>query len=223
MNKRIDERDELLLSRLLDGDLTEREETELKARIEREPDLRTSRDALTRLNDALVARRSDVPKVDWGRFRSRVMDSIEVQASSAKVIRFPRWLRVAAPLAAAAVLALMVVLSRPHGTPENKGGGVKPIDVAQVVPPTVEPGGSILVKFDRPSSPTTPRPTVVAQAGTVARSSVIQVSYVQSTELQEATRQIDKARENEPSWRVYTAHGSASSPISADMLETPPL
>lgn len=214
MNKRIDERDELLLSRLLDGDLTEREEAELSARIEREPDLRASHDALARLNDALVARRKDVPKVDWGRFRSRVMDSIEVPASSAKVIRFPSWLRVAAPLAAAAVLALIVLTGLPRGS--NPKPDQRTNNVVDNGPQKTAQGGVLVVKFDRPGNGTAPLPVVQV--------SDIPVSYAQSAELQEATRQIDKARESQPSWRVYTAHGSGPSPILAtDMLETPPL
>lgn len=204
MNERIDERDEWLLNKLLDGDLTEQEEAELAARIEREPDLRASRNALARLNQALAARRADIPKVDWNRFRSRVMDSIEAQASAVKVIRFPRWLRVAGPLAAAAVLVLIVLAGRPPGSPKGTG---RP-DLAD------KTSGVLLVQYDRPDT-------------TAALSSpqipVVEVSYVKSAELQEATRRIDKARENEPSWRVYTAHGLAPAPISADMLDTPPL
>ncbi|MBP7933010.1 MAG: hypothetical protein KA354_00060 [Phycisphaerae bacterium] len=212
MNRQIDERDELLLSRLLDGDLTEPEEIELAARLEREPELRASRDALARLNQALVARRQDVPNVDWARFRSRVMDSVETQSSAARLIRFPRWLRVTAPLAAAAVLALVILASRPPGSVTHHNR--KPAEVVTLGAPHHGQGGVLLVQYDRPAATMSP-PT--------AQASVVQVNYVQSAELQEATRRIDKARENQPSWRVYTAHGSASSPISADMLDTPPL
>ncbi|HOW70982.1 MAG TPA: hypothetical protein PKY77_10305 [Phycisphaerae bacterium] len=212
MNRQIDERDEWLLSRLLDGDLTEPEGIELAARLEREPELRASRDALARLNQALVARRKDVPNVDWERFRSRVMDSIETQSSAARVIRFPRWLRVTAPLTAAAVLALIILASYPPGSVTHHNR--KPGEILTLETPRHGQGGVLVVQYDRPGPTITP-PT--------AQASVVQVNYVQSAELQEATRRIDKARENEPSWRVYTAHGSASSPILADMLDTPPL
>jgi anti-sigma factor RsiW len=108
MSRPINEQDEFLLSRLLDDDLSPQEAADLRARMQREPELQEAYQALSRIDSLLVARRADQPQVDWTRFHREVMDQVEAEAGSRRTIRLTDFLRVGMVLAAAASIALVV-------------------------------------------------------------------------------------------------------------------
>ena len=140
MYRPINEQDEFLLSRLLDDDLSAEEATALRARMEREPELRGAFATMTRIDSLLTARRADQPRVDWSRFHREVMNKVEAEAARPITIRLAKYLRVALPLAAAAAIGL-VVWFRPHGgsglpQPKEKQTGIEIARVDQPVPPS---------------------------------------------------------------------------------------
>jgi hypothetical protein len=216
--KRIDEHDELLLNRLMDGDLPAEEAAALRDRIEREPELRSVYEGLVRLNALLADRRKDTCAVNWGRFYSAVMSRIEADAARpARVIRFPFWVRVAAPLAAAAAVALVVMLRAPHGTIQPAPAERGTLRVAYLTPRAASQGGqgALVVRFSRPGQ------VVPANAG--PSGPAIQVAYARSAELEESIRRADLARQDQPSSHLYIMHADRSAPVPADMMEAPPL
>ena len=77
MKPPINEHDEFLLSRLLDGDLSPAEAEALRRRIENDPGLSEAYDAMARLDDLLKGRRADHPQVDWKAFHARVVDQVK--------------------------------------------------------------------------------------------------------------------------------------------------
>lgn len=217
--KRIDEHDELLLNRLVDGDLPAEEEAALGGRIEREPELRSVYDSLVRLNALLAERRKDACAVNWGRFHAAVMSRIEADAArSVRVIRFPFWVRVAGPLAAAAAaVALVVVLRTPQGAVQPRPASQGTLRVAYLMPPPASQGehGALAVRFSRPGQ--------VRPANARASEPTIQVAYAKSAELEDSIRRADQARQNEPSSHLYIMHADNSAPVPADMMEAAPL
>lgn len=114
MTRPINEHDEFLLSRLLDDDLPADEAANLRARMEREPELRRAFTAMSRIDILLGARRADQPQVNWTRFHSQVMNLVEAEAARPITIKLSSYLRAALPLAAAAAIAL-VIWYWPHG------------------------------------------------------------------------------------------------------------
>jgi len=143
MNRPMNEQDEFLLSRLLDNDLSPEESASLRERMEREPELRRAYAAMTRIDSLLAARQADQPQVNWSRFHSEVMSRVEAAASRPVTIRLAEYLRVALPLAAAAVIAL-TIWYWPHSGP------------ATIVPPgrgpeiAVAVGPAVSVRYDHP-------------------------------------------------------------------------
>jgi hypothetical protein len=208
MNRPIDERDEFLLSRLVDDDLPADEAAALRTRIEREPDLRNAYSALTRIDSLLVARRTDQPAIDWARFHRGVMEQVEgealVAAARPKVIRLADYLRVALPLAAAAAIAL-VVWAWPHGNSQiakNRVDTPRPTLVAENRTPEPSP---IEIRFSGRD---------LAPAG-----NGIHVVYARSDELQNEIRQQDEAdRRKEPSHLSFASQNRPSKPVSPDLL-----
>jgi anti-sigma factor RsiW len=216
--KRIDEHDELLLNRLVDGDLPAEEAAALRGRIEREPELRSVYESLVRLNALLAERRKDACAVNWGRFHAAVMSRIEADAARpARLIRFPFWVRVAAPLAAAAAVALVVVLRTPHGTIQPAPAAQGTIRVAYQMPRAALQGGhgALVVRFSRPGQV---RPANAGPSGPA-----IQVAYARSVDLEDSIRRADQARQNEPSSHLYIMHADRSAPVPADVMEAAPL
>ncbi|HSW46976.1 MAG TPA: hypothetical protein VLM89_15545 [Phycisphaerae bacterium] len=209
--KHIPEHDELLLGRLLDDDLSPVEAAALRERIQREPDLQEACHALTRIHAALIERRKDTCRVDWPRFHDRVMDRVAAEADApAPVIRFPSWLKVAMPFAAAAAIALVVVLrGSPPGTPTTPAGHGPP-QVAYHAPPPVKAAGALVVHFHRPDL----KPVNPARA-------TIHVAYAHSDELQEYYRRADEARRDQPSSHLYIMHAEGAGTV--DLMEEPPL
>jgi len=209
---RPDEHDEFLLSRLLDGDLPDEEAAALNARLEREPALRATLDALTRIDALLADRRGQGPDVDWARFHAQVMDKVTARAAlPARTLRFPRWLRVAVPVAAAASFALVILLRQlPQALKESPA---PPVRVAYNVPAS-DAAGRLVVEYNR-------HPTRVDHPR--AGLKPIRVAYTRSDELREAIRRYDKAHESRLSWHLYTAHADAPAPAVDDFLGTPAL
>lgn len=193
--RRPDEHDEYLLSRLLDGDLSDAEAADLNARLECEPELRATLDAMSRIDGLLVERREDRPDVDWDQFHSQVMDRVSTKSVSLpQTLRFPAWLRVAVPVAVAASIALVITLwQSPQDVAKSP---VQPMRVAYRVP-TRQAADQIIVQYNR-------QPTRIDSGRT--GQSKIQVAYMKSEELQEAIKKYDKARANRPLWHMYTIH-----------------
>lgn len=197
MNRPIDTNDELLLNRLLDDDLSPEEAVALRARLEREPDLRRAYEAITRIDALLTARRSDQPRIDWSSFHALVMDRIESEIAGSHTIRLARFLRVALPLAAAAAIALLVWFW-PHSGQVIPGGGpplpqmalkpeARPTFVAQDSPGEKE----VLVRYVRPD------------AGATDESPA--VSYARSDELFREYRAMDERNRSRESGRILLA------------------
>ncbi|MEP0841377.1 MAG: hypothetical protein HRF43_01545 [Phycisphaerae bacterium] len=178
-HRRITEQDEFLLNRLIDGDLTEGQAAELRARMELEPELRTAFRRLERLGSLLSARRADRPAVDWGAFHRQVMARVERESRPAVplVFKLRRYLGVAVPLAAAAAIVLVVWLSQRGSSPARPGLG--PDTVAEYpTPPAPGPTGTddqsvLVVRFARLCADAENETIVVAYA----RSEELQKEY----------------------------------------------
>jgi len=189
----IDEHDEFLLSRLLDGDLTGAEAAALRERIAHEPALREAYESLARVDRFLVGQTRALPDVDWRRFQARLMNRIESHRQPARVIRLPRWARVTMPFAVAAAVAWMLWLAVP---PPVTGPSSEPIEIVYHSP---QPQGrtdtsqdTLLVQFDR--------------AGTSAVGADrpgLHVAFPRSTELAQEIRRADEARESLSSWHLF--------------------
>lgn len=223
METMIHERDEWLLNRFLDAELSAEEERLLHRRLEAEPPLRAALDALRRIDRALADRRLDEPVVDWGRLHAGIMQTVTPQAAPAhRVIRFPAWLRVAMPLAAAAAIALMVLVHDPRvkdsttptpGIARQADHTAAPVHVVFAAP-TRQSGGRLDVRIHRRATDAAPTPVVAG---------VSQVAYTRSTELDDHIRQIDQSRQSQSSWQVYTADTMVQPAVMVDFLDIPPL
>jgi len=207
MNRPLNEADEFLLSRLLDNDLLPEAAASLRARMEREPDLRKAYESMTRIDTLLAARRADQPQVDWARFHQQVMDQIEAEASKRVTIRLAGFLRVALPLAAAAVIALVIWLWPQGGSMAPKPDGVLPLSPIagnqQLVPTAA--ATVIVVQYPRPES-------TDAQAQPVVR-------YARSDELLKEYQAMDKRnRGREPEATLMAGNIRSSQAISRELL-----
>jgi hypothetical protein len=132
MAERITEHDEFLLSRLVDGDLPAEEAAALRARLEREPEMKAAYEAYRKIDEALASRRADRAEVDFDAFRAQVMQAVEAVADVAgvhggRILKFPGWLKVGLPLAAAAAIALVVTLRDGSWTSDDAGQRGSPI------------------------------------------------------------------------------------------------
>lgn len=243
----LDEQDEYLLSQLIDGDLDAAAEHALRGRLAHEPALQASHASMQRLDEALATRRTDQPDVDYRSFHQRAMAAVKAESTPARkpgtaqprrVIPFPRWFAFAAPLAAAAAIALVVTL-RPSpltpGATEKPGTQVvqaekpAPVQVAQntlresaIARPatdgTQEPAAApiepskaerrLLVQFHRP------RPVAP-----VARTTVAQVSYARSDTLAKAIQASDREQSERPAWQMLRTASRKSIQPPADFLD----
>lgn len=242
-NPPIEESDEFALSRLLDGDLPADETEAVRARLGRDAGLRDRLDALARVDALLARHRADQPDIDYDRFRHEVMQRVaEEPARRERTIRFPTWLRIMAPMAVAAAIALVVLL-RPQGPvlpdegAQPGSGSVasddRPADqqpaIAKVAPPeesrttvavadrsTVRGGSTIMVRVNRPGAPARDEQ---------ARRRVV---YTRSDELARITRRDDEQQRSRPSRTLFFALASqppAPEPPAQDIgfLDAAPL
>lgn len=240
----VSEPDEFLLSRMLDRDLTGEEESALLRRLATEPALKMSYQSLAEVNDALLARRGDVPDVDYDGFHERVMEQVEAEAGEpARVVRFPAWARVAAPLAAAAAIVLAVWF-QPGSVPTSvTPPGVGPVAQRDVTPPVVEETttavNSTVLANAAPAAPVAIVRTTLAAAqyadvvvvdltgdstdpgrGRAAdggEASAIKVSFARSTDLAEATQKVDDERARQPSRKVFFAAAAPARTVPANL------
>jgi len=231
----ISEQDEFLLSQLLDGTLSEPEAADLRARLDRDPDLRAAFESLARVDRLLTERRGAVPEIDWNQLHAAVMQKIASPTShSPRILQLPRWLRVAAPLAIAAAIALVFLVHTPFGDGGKNapsGGSVEivyhapaaPIEQASAPAPDALPihggqitpqGGAIIVEFQRPDTNRTAQGT---------SNDPVEVIFPHSTELAEQVRKADQARESLPSWQLHMVTKQQEAPVAADETEIPPM
>lgn len=77
MSDHVNERDEFLLSQLLDGQLAEAEAVALRIRIQNEPQLARAFDEMGRLDALLHARGGDRPAVDYQAFHQNLMTHVD--------------------------------------------------------------------------------------------------------------------------------------------------
>ncbi len=212
---KISQQDEYLLSRLLDGDLPADQADKLCRRMESEPNLRAAHKKMERLNQLLTARRDDQPTIDWGRFRRKVMDRVETEAPlGGRVIPFPNWLKIGAPLAAAASVVLILTAYSILTGPATKESAVPGPITVTVNTPTDQslqsPDSSLpMVTYHRfqpteKEAPATPKALASADRK-MEETGGIGVKYRQSPELAEAIERADKMRENAPSLRRFRA------------------
>jgi hypothetical protein len=213
---RINEQDEMLLNRLLDGDLSADDAAALRQRIQREPALRNVWERLSRIDGLLRERRTDTCQLDWGRFHASVVNQIGTDAVPvARVIRFPLWTRVAAPLAAAAAVALVLILRAPHepGKPAGTEPGVIRVAYHTPQPAAISASGAIVVRFHRPGGS-------MPQKDSAAP---IHVAFSRSSQLEEQIRAADTARESNASSHLYIMHADGRSPAIEAAADLPPL
>lgn len=194
MNERISDHDEFLLGLLLDGELPETQEAELRGRLEREPLLRAAWTSLGRVDQTLRQRRSDRLELNWGQFRREVMFAVGQEALPG-TLRLSRWVRIGAVLAAAAGLALVVSLYRPY-----------PNATVNPAAPPSQPTGQLLVRLERPEpSPPTGE---------------IQIRFARSQELAQAIRAEDQTNERRISAvRITSAAPRLSKEALAALME----
>jgi hypothetical protein len=211
---RITEHEEFLLSRLLDGDLPADQASVLRERIEREPTLSRAWQKLRRINDLLIQRRSDTWDLDVHEFHVQVMDRLAAEPiPAARVLRFPRWLRVAMPLAAAAAVAIAFIVWTPPEADQQSPAGPGSLTIAYHTPASPAPAkaGTLIVRYHRPGDTTTPQ----AQP--------VHVAYARSSELEDYYRRTDEARRNQPSSHLYIMHAESDTPAPPGPMEAPPL
>jgi anti-sigma factor RsiW len=243
----VSEQDEYLLSRLLDGELAGEARAGLVARLEVEPALRDCYESHQRVNAALAERRADVPVVDYGRFHTQVMEQVREEAGrAARTIRFPVWARIAAPLAAAAAIALAVWLqpgigpvsvdspprdevaqldNGPAGGADNAladAGSVRTVAPVDVVVDT--PAEPVVVVMTRAPGASSGTGTMAIQVGrpavVVPQVETIQVSYARSYDIAEAVQKGDDERARQPARKVFIASAkpSAAETLAGDLF-----
>lgn len=213
-NTAVSEEDELLLNRLIDSELTPEDEALVLRRLAHEPALRVVYESLVRVNAALVQRRADVLAVDYGQFHRQVMNQVRQEAGrTARVVRFPTWARLAAPLAAAAAIALSVWLHpgwRQSSEPVNIAIAEKrdqSVGPALAELPPAEPQPVAMVRTNAPVA----RPAGVIEV-TVGKPAAdddglaaMHVTVTVSDELAEEVRKVDDERARQPSRKVFFA------------------
>jgi len=143
---------EFLLSQYLDGDLDEQARVELEARLRADVHLAALLEDLRRTDALVRSTAGPVPDLDWERFAGQV--STACRRADA-LGRRRRVLRLWAPLAAAAALAMAVTLHLAMPRTDRPGGDSSRIavvsvgraDLWQVAPDRAEP--YTRVSFDR--------------------------------------------------------------------------
>jgi hypothetical protein len=204
MRFRVTDNDEFLLSELLDGSLEPSQAARLRARLEQEPELRAAYESLARVDRLVASQQSDRPRVDLQAMRRHIMAEV-AQTENRSVIPIQRWLRVAAPLAAAAAIALVVSIYRPMVQEEPRRSVVHNVHTE---PQPEQQPRRLLVHLNRPEQPADER-------------GIIRVSYARTTELAEAMRERDMERRSRPVWHMYVAEAGFS--LRGRAGEVPPL
>jgi hypothetical protein len=207
MRHQIDERDEFLLSQLLDGDLPADEADQLRRRMEQEPELRAAFDSLARVDELVGRCRDDRPAVDWTRFHRTVMDSVNAEpAPGLRTIPIARYLWLGAPLAAAAAVALLISVGQDGIRPSPPTGATPaPINVV-VHAPTERAGGELFVRIHG------------AGNGEGRGGGAVHVTFPQPVEVAQAVRDEDQTRLARPT-SVVLAATPRSGPPPAEVLE----
>ncbi len=201
MQRRMDERDEFLLSQLLDGDLPAAEAAELRERIARDPALRAAFETLARVDAALTRRRADQPAVNWNHLHRQIVERVEAERARPAILKFPRWFWIGAPIAAAAAITLAVISMNHSNIQGPTNGKIEIVKKSEPAPQL----GTLAVRFNRPS---------------YGKSAPVRVSYTQSPDLAKAMRERDVGYRSRPSWHMYIAE--AKQPASS-ALNLPPL
>lgn len=207
MNRPLNEQDEFLLSRLLDNDLPPDEAADLRARMEREPQLRKAYEATTRIDSLLAARRADQPQINWSAFHRQVMAQVEAQTIHQRTIRLADFLRVALPLAAAAAIAL-VVWFWPHRGQITPGEGMPTPRIAVNNPPgssTPEPEPTLLVRYHRSGATTAAEEPVV-------------VRYARSDGAIEEYKAMDGRNQAREPWQTFMVGDARPTRIPRELL-----
>ncbi len=211
MSERFDDELERLLADKLDGDLTPDGEHRLGELLAADDRARREAEGLEKVDRLVRAWGVRAPKADWSAFRAGVMDAVRAQKARAterpRILRFPAWAPrwyAAMPLAAAAVLAIIVTLNRPPTRPAGR-------PVAQAAPQPV-----VQVAYHRPAAAV----VAVAVVGTVRNDTAdgaaarVSVTFHRSEDLDQAVA----AREAEglaaPSMAVATG-SRAAAPVAA--------
>ena len=236
----VSQNDEFMLSRLLDDDLPADDAARLRERLEREPALREAFSSLARVDECLVRRQDDQPWVDYAQFHAQIMSAITAEASPTRTVRFPTWLRIGIPLAAAAAVIALLIWVQP-GMVEKPGAdsAVPRIQVAENIfedgDPNVVDRASPGVDRASTSDEThqlSPLRRLIVQVNRPApgRTALViadGVAYSRSDELQEMIRQRDEDQRNQPAQCLFLASSSPDSPpdslSSATFIEAFPL
>jgi len=216
----VSEQDEFLLSRLMDDDLPADQAQALRERMAREPALGEVFAALTRVDELVARRKADQPCVDYGRFHAELMDAVRAEPARSRpartrLIRFPGWLRIGVPLAAAAMIALVIWVQPGIIGIHVVDSGSPAAQVARNAPANSNgalAAGQIAVRFNRPE--------LGANMAQPAR----QITYARSNELDQAIREQDQAKRQRPSrYLVFASSSSRRSSLPQELGELPPL
>ncbi|MHC4443839.1 MAG: anti-sigma factor family protein [Planctomycetota bacterium] len=202
------EKDEFLLNRLLDGDLTQQQAEQLRQRIQKEPALREAYQAYVRINSSLEQRKQDRPTVDWLRFHNAIMQSIKDQPARHKTISISKWLMVGAPLAAAAAIALLITFYQGPTTVSPNGKDSSNTHVVVGIPHESK-ADKIVIRYNRPTRLSEKRAT-----------GAIKVKYGRSTEMAEAVREVDETGHS--GWGFGAVKAGAPVP-AGESMDVPPL
>ncbi len=220
MTRLINEQDEFLLSRLLDGDLPAEQADALRQRMEREPELRQVYAQLTGMDKLLAGRRSDRPTLSWDTFRHEIMDQVRRQGARGRVIRLANWLRVGVPLAAAAsiVLAILVYQNRPAGE-QPAGGGTAGVAVHEQKSASPKDDAPLVI-FHRPKLMASARPVGRTETGASRESSTgeIRVTFEKSPELTEQYHQRDQMLRSSPSIQYHVESPTVAPPAVDELF-----
>lgn len=232
----VSEADEFLLNRFIDGDLIAEEESALGERLAREPVLQARLESFKSLDAALLGRRTALPAINYNRFHKQVMADIHAEAGrKRRFFQFPAWARIAAPLAAAAAIA-MVVWLQPGSPRLDQPASIEPsnTEVAVIEPPAVDPAPEALASADDRDSVTIVKTSaaVPSDSGTIAvavgkpadgdgQTDAIHVSFARSAEIAESVREGDQERSNRPSRKVFFVAANPTPPsngMSGDLF-----
>jgi len=232
----LSEADEFQVSRLIDGDLSEAEQLALSARMAAEPLLRESHRSLACVDALVAAKRAIQPSIDYGRFHEQVMHRLAQAASTGRSLLFPRWARIAAPLAAAAAILLVVWLgpstSVQVAPPTSEAPG--PVAVAPVPAVPADQDAVLEVTVSGPMNAVAyasltqevvvqlievrPEPAPVASVVMpsdrlnvpLPDGAAVQVSYARSAALANAIHEVDDEQASQPSRKVFLAVANPS-------------
>lgn len=201
---------ERMLADRLDGELTSPDAKRLDELLAADSRARREAGEYERLDSLLRSHAKVVPPIQLAGLRSKVMEEVREEAERrAGRVRTFRFVAAAVPLAAAAVLAIVVSSSswgRKESAPLAKG--TSPPSVVATAKPVA--ASVVEVAFKRPGNADAPQ-----------LRSTISITFERSETLAKQTADRDAAESAKPEYAVASSTGPVT-PV-ADLLEAPPI